>query len=273
MHVLSRTLFFIVQPSHLALLLMGIGLALLLLRPTAAGLGKGLAGAGFALLLVLGFSPVGHALLLPLEERFPRGPIPEEPVAGVIMLGGFEDPSVGRARGALMLNESAERLTETVLLARQLPHAKVVFTGGDASLLLPGRSAAPAVADFLEAAGIAPDRIVLEGRSRNTHENAIFLVDHLRPQAGDRWLLVTSAWHMPRAVGAFRQAGFDVIAWPADYRTRGAGDLALPFDRMTEGLRRTDMAVREWIGLIAYRVLGRSNALFPAPSDPRSTST
>lgn len=271
MHIASRVLFFIVQPSHLAMLLVGAGLALLLLRPAAARLGKGLAAAGFALLLVLGFSPIGHALLLPLEERFPPSPLPPGPFAGIILLGGFEDPSVSRARGALMLNESAERLTETVLLARQLPQARVVFTGGAADLLLPGRSAAPAVATFLEAAGIAPDRIVLEGKSRNTYENATLVRDLIEPRPGERWLLVTSAWHMPRAIGAFRQAGLNVVAWPADYRTRGAEDLSWPFDTMTEGLRRTDMAVREWVGLIAYRLLGRSDALFPAPWSPDGT--
>lgn len=269
MHALSRILFFIVQPSHVAMLLIGVGLAVLLLRPTAARLGKRLATTGFVLLLLLGFSPIGHALLLPLEERFPAGRIPAASVAGIILLGGFEDPDISGARGALTLNESAERVTETVLLARKLPEAKVVFTGGAANLLLSGESAAPAVASFLEAAGIAPDRIVLERVSRNTYENAILVRELLEPRPGDTWLLVTSAWHMPRAVGAFRQAGFDVVPWPADYRTRGADDLTLPFDKMTEGLRRTDMAVREWIGLVAYRLLGRSNALFPAPSDQR----
>jgi len=269
MHVLSRVLFFIVQPSHLAMLLTGAGLLLILFQPKAGRLGKGMAIAGLVALLALGFSPIGHALLLPLEERFPRGPLPDDPVAGIIMLGGFEDPSVGRARGALTLNESAERVTETVLLARRFPEAKVVFTGGDASLILPGESAAPAVAEFLKAAGVAPERIVLEGKSRNTHENAVFLRDLLKPQPTDKWVLVTSAWHMPRAVGAFRQAGFHVLPWPVDYRTRGANDLMMPFDKMTEGLRRTDMAVREWIGLVAYRLMGRSNALFPAPSDVR----
>lgn len=268
MHIASRVLFFIVQPSHLAMLLSGFGLGLLLFRAKGARLGKGLATLGFALLLVLGFSPIGHMLLLPLEERFPPSPMPAE-IAGIVMLGGFEDPDVSRARGALMLNESAERLTETVLLARQRPEAKVVFTGGAADILLPGQSAAPAVASFLEGAGIASERIVLEGDSRNTYDNAIFLRDVLAPRPGDRWLLVTSAWHMPRAVGAFRQAGLEVVPWPADYRTRGAEDLGRPFDTMTEGLRRTDMAVREWIGLVAYWLLGRSDVLFPAPaSDP-----
>ncbi len=264
MHVLSKILFFIVQPSHLALILIGAGLVHLLLRPTAARLGKALAATGFLLLVVLGFSPIGHALLLPLEERFPRGPLPQY-VAGIIMLGGFEDPSVSHARGALTLNESAERLTEPVLLARMFPDAKVVFSGGAAYMLLSSDSAAPVVGSFLEAAGIASHRIVLEGRSRNTYENALYSRSLVDPKPGENWLLVTSAWHMPRAIGAFRRAGFDVIPWPADYRTRGTEDLVQPFDKMTEGLRRTDMAIREWIGLAAYWLLGRSDALFPRP--------
>ena len=70
---------------------------------------------------------------------------------------------------------------------------------------------------------------------------------------------------MPRAIGAFRQAGFDVEAWPVDYRTRGRADLARPFDKVSEGLRRVDVASREWAGLLAYWLMGRSDALFPAP--------
>ena len=265
MHFVSKALFFLVQPSHFALLLMGVGVVLLF-RPSVAWLGKLLTGFGFALLLVLGFSPLGQALLLPLEERFPRGAMPTEGIAGIIILGGFEDGSVSRARGALALNESAERLTEALVLARSLPDAKVVFTGGVADILQRGHSGAPAVGAYLEAAGVAAQRIVLEGRSRNTYENATFTRDLIMPKPGDRWLLVTSAWHMPRAIGTFRQAAFEVIPWPVDYRMTGPDELLQPFGALTEGLRRTDLATREWIGLIAYRLLGRSNALVPAPN-------
>lgn len=264
MHFVSKALFFLVQPSHFALLLIGVGIVLLF-RPSAARLGKMLAGFGFALLLVFGFSPLGHALLLPLEERFPRGAVPTQGITGIILLGGFEDGSVSRARGALALNESAERLTEALVLARRIPEARVVFTGGAADILQRGHSGAPAVGAYLEAAGIDPQRIVLEGRSRNTYENAVFTRELVTPKPGERWLLVTSAWHMPRAVGAFRQAEFDVVPWPVDYRMKGADELLQPFDALTEGLRRTDMATREWIGLLAYWMLGRSNALLPAP--------
>lgn len=266
MHVLSRVLFFLVQPSHFALILIGAGLVLLFIRPAAARTGKMLAATGFLSLVVLGFSPIGHALLLPLEERFPQGPMPAGKVAGIIMLGGFEDPGVSQARGALALNESAERLMAPILLARKFPEARIVFTGGASDIFLRSDSAAPFVATFLTAAGVAPDRIVLEGKSRNTYENAIYTRSLVDSGPGERWLLVTSAWHMPRAVGAFRRAGFDVVPWPTDYRTRGSADLLQPFDKMTEGLRRTDMAVREWIGLAAYWLLGRSDSLFPGPA-------
>jgi uncharacterized SAM-binding protein YcdF (DUF218 family) len=71
---------------------------------------------------------------------------------------------------------------------------------------------------------------------------------------------------MPRAIGAFRRAGFDVEPWPVDYRTRGRADLTRPFDKVSEGLRRVDVASREWVGLLAYWLTGRTDALFPAPA-------
>ena len=263
MYFASKIFYFFVQPSHFALFLIGLGIALLFWS-RAARFGKVLAGFGLVLLLVLGFSPLGHALLLPLEERFPRGALPQD-VTGIIILGGFEDGRVSRARGALTVNESAERLTEALVLAHQLPNMKVVFTGGTTDILQRGHSGAPMVGAFLEAAGIHPQRIVLEGRSLTTYQNATFTRARVTPKPGERWLLVTSAWHMPRAIGTFRKAGFDVVPWPVDYRTRGAAELVKPFGSVTEGLRRTDMATREWLGLLAYWLLGQSNALWPAP--------
>ena len=87
----------------------------------------------------------------------------------------------------------------------------------------------------------------------------------MHPMPGDRWILVTSAAHMPRSVGTFRGQGFDVIPWPADFRTKDAGDAFRPFGSLPMGLKRLDEATMEWVGLIAYRMLGRTNAVFPAP--------
>ncbi len=218
-------------------------------------------------LLVAGFSPLGNVLITPLEQRFAAvaPPGPDDRVDGIILLGGFEDGWVSAGRGGLGLNEAAERVTEGLRLALRHREAKVVFTGGVGGLFTPRAEGSGPVADFLADAGIARDRMILESQARNTYENAIRTRDLVKPQPGQRWYLVTSAFHMPRAMGLFRKAGFDVIAYPVDYRTRGPEDATRGFERISQGLPRVDVAVNEWIGLAAYRAMGRIDDIFPAP--------
>ncbi len=91
------------------------------------------------------------------------------------------------------------------------------------------------------------------------------LVATLPPRPGLRYLLVTSAYHMPRSVGVFRKAGLDVAAWPVDFRSRGPQDLWRFFDKPSEGLRRVDIIVREWLGLFTYWLGGSTSELYPGP--------
>jgi uncharacterized SAM-binding protein YcdF (DUF218 family) len=128
-----------------------------------------------------------------------------------------------------------------------------------------GATEAESVRQFFVDMGLPPERVLLEDRSRNTDENALFSRDLIKPKPGERWLLVTSAYHMPRSIGIFRRAGFAVEPYPVDWRTRGTADWTRAFDRMSEGLRRTDLATREWVGLLAYWATGRSAELFPGP--------
>jgi uncharacterized SAM-binding protein YcdF (DUF218 family) len=262
-HIASKVLFFIFQPSNFAIFLLIAGLVGRTAWPRAA---KGMIVAGLGWIVLAGFLPIGNALILPLEERFDshQPALPQGGVTGIIILGGFEDGWVSAGRGGLAVNEAAERLTEAVRIARLLPDAKVVFTGGVGDLF-EGAEAGSAVRRYLEDVGIAPDRIVIENASRDTYENAVFTKTLLMPKPHDRWLLITSGYHMPRAMGAFRQAGFNVIPFTVDFRTRDAGDLFRPFGNIAAGLQRADLAVKEWIGLVAYRVTGRSSALFPGP--------
>ena len=115
----------------------------------------------------------------------------------------------------------------------------------------------------LEDLGVARDRITAEEQSRNTIENAVFARLIANPKPGERWLLLTSAYHMPRAMAAFRAAGFAVEAYPVDWRTRGPNDLVRPFAAVSEGLRRTDTAVHEWVGLLAYRLSRQDGRTVP----------
>lgn len=265
-YTLAKTLALLAQPSTVALLCVLVGLWLAGRNP-ARRLGRRLAWMGALALAIGGLSPLGNFLVLPLEQRFASVPRPEPGtrVDGLILLGGFEDGWVSAGRPGLGLNEAAERVTEGMRLALLHPEAKVVFTGGVGGLLARGTEATGPVADFLTEAGIAKERLILEGRSRNTYENALFTKELVTPKPGERWYLVTSAYHMPRAMGLFRKAGFDVIAYPVDYRTRGPEDALRPFERIPQGLMRVDLAVNEWLGLLAYRALGRIDTLFPGP--------
>src|SRR5262249_39679952 len=126
-------------------------------------------------------------------------------------------------------------------------------------------SAASSIEAFYRDAGIAPERLVMEGKSRTTYENALYLREMLAPPPTDLYVLVTSAFHMPRAVGTFRAQGFSVVPWPVDYRTEGMSDALAFTSKFTSGLSRLDFALKEWIGLVAYYVSRRSDALWPGP--------
>jgi uncharacterized SAM-binding protein YcdF (DUF218 family) len=257
----SKILFLLIQPSLVCLGLLTAGLLFGRQR---------LAFGGLLALLTIGFSPLGNVLTLPLEARFARPTLADidkiaDRISGIIILGGFEDAYVTNGRRLLSLNEAAERLTEAMVLARRVPKARVVFSGGSDSVLDAVPSVAPEVAEFLVASGIAANRLVLEAHSRNTRENATMTYDLVKPKPGERWVLVTSAFHMPRSVGLFRAAGFDVVAWPVDYRTGGSADVFRPMYRLDEGVKRVDMIVKEYVGLLVYRLRGWTAAVLPGP--------
>ena len=265
---LAKVLWFLLQPSTLIALLIAYGA--ILIWTGWARWGRRFVSVGAALLLIAGLSPLGNALILPLEDRFQRTNLDQPPPpTGFIVLGGAEDRLVGTARKAPALNEAGERIVETVMLAGRFPEAKIAFTGGDAGILYKSDSEAIGARRLFTDMGVASDRLILEGGARDTYENAVYLKAELEKLGllgpGKRWVLITSAYHMPRAIAAFRQADFEVEPWPVDYRTRGSADLWRPFDKVSEGLRRVDVATREWVGLLAYWLAGRTSALFPAP--------
>jgi uncharacterized SAM-binding protein YcdF (DUF218 family) len=260
--VVSKIVGFFALPSNDMLAVGLIGLALT--RTKSARAGRGLAAAALALFLAFGLLPFGKVLMEPLEERFPPWDAARGAPEGIVVLGGAIEPELVE-RPHSELNEAAERITVIAELARKYPSAKILYSGGNGHLLPRGGSEAPVAAALIETFGVPPGRLMLENESRNTAENAEFSRRLAMPKPGERWLLVTSAYHMPRSIGAFRQAGFAVEAYPVDYRNAGTSGLWIPFDSVAAGLGRTDTAAREWIGLVAYRATGRSSELFPSP--------
>lgn len=263
--LLSKALGVLILPSSLMFLLLATGLALAA-SVRYARLGRRLAIAALALIVIGGASPLANILRIPLEARFSRPPLDASlgNVTAIVVLGGAEDGRLTLQHGELSLNEAAERIVEGGRVARRLPGAKLVFSGG-AGGLLETRSAAAEIAAYWRETGIAADRVLFEDRSLTTWENAVETRRLLAPKPGERILLVTSAYHMPRAVGAYRRHGLDVIAYPVDFRLKGSADATRVFLDIPNGLRRLDETVREWVGLLGYWMTGRSSAVFPAP--------
>jgi uncharacterized SAM-binding protein YcdF (DUF218 family) len=261
--ILSKVLGFFAEPSNLVLTLGLCGAVLLVTR--WARLGRRLVVGSLLVLALLGLSPLGNLLIIPLEQRFPPWDPGRGAPQGIVVLGGVISPDVSAERNEVALTEAAERLTVTAELARRYPDARIIFSGGTGALIYRQGTEAEFAVRLLESLGIPRARIVAEDRSRNTIENALFSKELAAPKPGERWLLVTSAYHLPRAVGVFRRAGFAVEPYPVDWRTRGPQDAARPFATVGDGLRRTDTAVREWVGLLVYWLTGKSSALFPGP--------
>ncbi len=261
--ILSKILGFFALPSNVLITIGLVGVLLLLTR--FRRLASWLVVTSLVLIGFVGLSPLGNVLLLPLEQRFPPWDASRGPPDGIVVLGGAILPELSAARGAVQLNESAERITVTAELARNYPNARIIFSGGTGSLRADAPAEAPFAVTELEALGVAPDRITAEEQSRNTVENAVFSRLLADPKPGERWLLVTSAFHMPRAVAAFRAAGFPVEPYPVDWRTRGTIDATRPFADFLGGLGQSDLAMHEWFGLLAYRLTGKTGELFPAP--------
>ncbi len=262
--MLSKTLGIMLLPTNL---LIGIGVVGALLMATRlASFGRKLAVAALLLLAIAGFSPLGYILLYPLEQRFPAWDAAHGAPDGIVVLGASINAELSAAHGVPVVTAAPGRLIAAAALAHRYPNARIVFTGGSANLLSSDAREADYATAVFESLGIPKTRVVIERRSRNTYENAMFSKEIAAPKAGERWLLVTSAYHMPRAMGLFRKAGFAVEAYPVDWMVRGRSDL-LAFDNMAiDGLSRTDIGVREWMGLVAYRLTGRIDELLPGPA-------
>jgi len=259
----AKLAWLLIRPESLLLLLFAASiLAMILNRRRLAVVCGAIA---LAAALAIAVFPMARPLYAPLEARFPAMPEVEAPV-GILVLGGGEELGPPLGRGQPQVNDSGERYLAAIALARRFPEAWVMFAGGRATLAGGHAPNAALSARIFTDAGIAPDRIVLEDSSRNTAENAANALP-LRPagtEAGP-WLLVTSAWHMPRAVGTFCAAGWEgIVPWPTDFRS----GRVMPGWQFADNLGALNTAAKEWAGLLGYRLGGRTRSVLPAGCPP-----
>lgn len=264
--MLSKTLGVMLLPTNF---LIGVGLfGAILLATRFTSLGRKLLIASVVLLAICGFSPLGKLVLYPLESRFPPWDAARGAPDGIVVLGGSIDPDLSAAHGLPVFKGAVDRVIAVAALAHRYPNARIIFSGGSGNLISGDAREADYASAVFESLGVPKQHLTMERRSRNTQENAEFSKAIAAPKSGERWLLVTSAYHMPRSVGLFRKAGFAVEPYPVDWRVGGRADILTLSSLSSEGLDRVDTGIREWMGLAAYWISGKTRELFPGP-DPQ----
>jgi uncharacterized SAM-binding protein YcdF (DUF218 family) len=250
--LLSKTLDLLLAPLTWALLLVLLGFCTMGKRPRLARLALALAFLGLG---ALSTERVSRWLLERLERRAVSTYQPEHPYDAVVVLGGVLDSDVYE-HGRLEVGEAAERILTALDLLRSGQARTVLLTGG---VVFPHPGEAPeaeVLARWFRDQGIAADRIVVEAASRNTHENATLSAPILAAHGWNRLLLVTSAWHAPRALGCFRAVGLHPDLLPVDHRALGIPENRFPWLPRAAHLSASTDALRELAGGLVYRLRG-----------------
>lgn len=214
------------------------------------------------LLLLIGLLPVGEWLIAPLENRFPSNAALPNEVDGIVVLGGAISPRMSNIWQQTEIGGAAERLTNFLYLARLYPNAQLIFTGGSGTVTEQDFKEAEMAQILFDQLGLAERAILYESESRNTSENARNSLQLVTPEEHENWLLVTSAFHMPRSIGVFCKEGWRVQPYPVDHYSQKGNLLRINFS-FGENLSILGTAVREWVGLVAYRISGRTDRLLP----------
>jgi len=257
--IASKVIWIFLRPE--TLLLLFFALPLVFLRRGSAGGAAWSLSIALIITLAIGVFPLGNLVLNPLERSYPANPTIAYP-AGIIVLGGAEDVAPDYAGSMAQVNHSGDRLIATMQLARQFPNAVVLYSGGKVAITPYAQGTYEVGPDILRQLGLAENRLIVEGRSRTTAENAVLSLTMAPQDASGLWILVTSASHMPRALGSFCAAGWrNLIPFPTDYRGGAIWD-QIDWD-LARNLDELNIGVKEWIGLLAYRITGRTKAFFP----------
>jgi uncharacterized SAM-binding protein YcdF (DUF218 family) len=259
---LSKILWIFVNPGNLLLILIILGAVILWTRWQLFG--KWLVGFTALAFLVVAVVPLGKWMLGVLENRFPPLAQLPESIDGIIVAGGVVNPITSDDRGQLSMNGAVERVYEFAVLSQRYPKAKLIFSGGSGSFIFQDMKEAKAVTPLLRQLGVDLGRVIFEDQSRNTFENAVLSYRMVKPKINENWLLITSAFHMPRSVGTFRKAGWNVIPYPVDYQTRKSRTLPLHFN-FSGGVGSLSSSIHEFCGLLFYWIFGKTDELFPEP--------
>ncbi|CAK0778615.1 Membrane protein [Gammaproteobacteria bacterium] len=255
--LLSKILWVFASPANFLVFFLFFGALFQYFRnQTLVRFGKKIVLSVAVVFITCTFLPIDAWLAYSLESRFPIPVLPSR-IDGIIVLSGMIDPSASSVWHSPKLNHNASRITEFVYLARQHPEAKLVFSGGTGSVLDPDILESTFAKEIFSHLGFPLERILFEEKSRNTYENVQFSQSLVQPKSDEVWVLVTSAIHMPRAAGVFKKLNWKVIPYPVSFQTGRNALFRSPLG-FSKSLFQIDEVVHEWIGLVAYHLMGQT---------------
>ncbi len=253
---LSKIFWFVFAPLNLIAILLFSGA---LIGFFNRALGRSISFLGIFIFLVFAALPTGTNMLALLENAYERPATLPDRIAGIIVMGGAFDTDITAARQIATIRHDGMRVIEGIRLAERYPDALLVFAGGSGRLVRNDRTEADDTKLFLSEQDFPLDNVIFEDESRNSYENIHNVVALLHPQPNEKWIIVTSAYHMPRVAGIIRHIGWqeNVIFWPTDHRTTGAPLLWPQHADFIRNLNAAHIALREYAGLIAYHFTGK----------------
>jgi uncharacterized SAM-binding protein YcdF (DUF218 family) len=257
---LSKLVWFVLSPLNFILILLLI--VWLLILSNARRKVKPLMSVIVLSLLLIAIFPIGSWLLYPLETRFETNPALPEAIEGIVVLSGALNPDHSALWQQTQANGAVDRELTFMRLLRTYPDAVLIYTGGSSSLISNEHKAADVAKQLFAEQGIDTDRILFERQARNTHENAIFSFELAKPRLEKPWILITSAFHMPRSIGIFCKVGWPMLPYPVDHQTVPGKQFNISFN-LSAHLNMLNLAIHEWLGLIAYRLTGKTPAFLP----------
>jgi len=216
------------------------------------------------LIVIIGFFPIGKWMFVYLERQFPKptaGDMPQN-VDGIVVLGGAFLPAMTKTTGNITANDNIDRMFCFVKLARQYPNAKLVFSGGSGDILNPTARESDDAKAFFALSGLEGRNIVYEENSKNTYENVVFTNEIMNPKPEEEWIVVTSAYHMPRTIGIFQKIGWDITPYQCDQRTDGTYRLFTDLPNLAGNYGQINNALKEIIGSFVYYITGKSSSAF-----------
>jgi len=255
---LSKFLWLIINPFNILIFLLLVTIFFLFLKKNK--LMYFFLSLFLIVLVSFGIFPLGKFLIYKLEKNYHNEIILPDKVDGLLILGGATNPFLSDEYNQINLNDSVERLVESITLIKKYTEATIIFTGGSGSIHNPKMDHARIAKQFFVQVGLDTDKMIFENKSRNTYENILYSKNIVKPKKNEKWIVITSAFHMNRAIFIGEKNDWALIPYAVDFfqpkkfKYRPNLSLLNNFNQMQRGSH-------EWIGLMAYYLMGRTSRI------------